>query len=209
LLILLGIRLACKRSARSRSRRLAGPPLHLSNRLPVKLEAHLDLPWQDVLGGDARREDRAEVAVRVFRIGVERIAPEVVVVRQVECLEAKLQASPLADLGGLQQRSIPLVGMMLTDLAGAIRRESRRIIGRRFEPGIIAPVGAEVRTAAEFQAGCYRSDRAVVVLLQHTGVPAAYGVGLPIGRTAEAATGSGRILELDHVAGKIGRESGG
>src|SRR6266581_701027 len=126
---------------------------------------------------------------------------------------SQVAGEPARRSGGLQQRSVPLVGMMLTDLAGAVGRESRRITGRRlewgsrFEPRIVAPVGAEVRSAAELQASRYRSDCAVVVLLQHAGVPAAHGVGLPIDRTAEAATGSGRILELDHIARKIGRES--
>src|SRR5260370_41110173 len=98
--------------------------------------------------------------------------------------------------------------MMLADLAGAVGRESRRIVGRRFEPRVVAPVAAEIRAGAELHAGGNRSDCAVVVLLQHAGVPAAYGVPLPIDTAAEAATGSGRILELDHVARQVRRESG-
>src|SRR5438128_3945215 len=139
--------------------------------LPVELEAHLDLPGQEVLRRDRRRTNRTEVAVRIFRIGVDLVATEVVMVEQVECFEPELEAHALVNPGGLQQRSVHLHCRVPADLARPERREARRVVRRRHQPRVVAPVVAEIRAATEIHAGRDQADRTVVVLLEGARVP--------------------------------------
>src|SRR5438105_7780851 len=97
--------------------------------------------------------------------------------------------------------------MVPAHLAGAEGGDTLRIVRRLLEPNVIAPVVAEIGAATGRQAGGGGCDAAVIVLLQHAGVPQANLIGLPIRRTREAAARSLWILELDYVAGKIGRET--
>src|SRR5690348_2115984 len=118
--------------------------------LPVELEPHLDLARQNVLRRHRGRNHAAEV--RVLRVGLEIVAAEVVVIENIERLEAGLEAHALVDPGGLQKRHIPLEGVVDADLAGTERRVPRRE-GGGLQPRVVAEVVAEVRAAAQTDAG--------------------------------------------------------
>src|SRR5206468_4034073 len=89
-----------------------------SQLLPDELEAHLDVAGQHVLGRHGRRDDATEVGAPRGRADV--VAAVVVVVHQVEGLEAELDSSALTDAGGLKERGVQLNGVVDADLTGAV-----------------------------------------------------------------------------------------
>src|SRR5262245_30761708 len=112
--------------------------------LPVELEAYLDLAGQDVLRRNAAREDRAEMAIGLVRGRVDLVAAEVVVVEQIERFETKLDAGALADLRGLEERRVELHCLVAANLTRPERGETLREVRGLLDPGVVAPVVAEV-----------------------------------------------------------------
>jgi hypothetical protein len=102
------------------------------------------------------------------------------VVEKVERLKAKLARHSLGDLRALQDGCVQLIRMVLADLARAVRRVPRSVVGS-LQPGVIAPVVAEVRAATESDAGrCGRVRSGVDVLTEDARVPRANLVRLPV-----------------------------
>src|SRR5713101_6424156 len=110
------------------ARRISGL-LRVRPLLPHDLHADLNLARQDVLRRHQRREDGAKVGVAGVLLDL--IATEIIVVKEVERLRAKLRTQTLRDLGGLEYGCVQLERVVPADLTGAVAGVAWRISGTR------------------------------------------------------------------------------